>query len=122
MLFVGERRRSKWRPGAIRARDVRAADLQEKPTKRVKNKAGSPETVVSLDPTKTAATQRNIAASGASHQTQRAQRAKQSNSAVVDCTLTGSRQFTSFVTRQQTLRSSRNHPDELLQSANGCPS
>jgi hypothetical protein len=40
----------------------------------------------------------------------------------VDCTLTGSRQFTSFVTRQQTLRSSRNHPDELLQSANGCPS
>jgi hypothetical protein len=57
MLFVGERRRSKWRPGAIRARDVRAADLQEKPTKRVKNKAGSPETVVSLDPTK-AATQR----------------------------------------------------------------
>ena len=47
---------------------------------------------------------------------------KQSNSAVVDCTLTGNRQFTSFVTRQQTLRSSRNHPDELLQSANGCPS
>jgi hypothetical protein len=42
MLFVGERRRSKWRPGAIRARDVRAADLQEKPTKRVKNKAGLP--------------------------------------------------------------------------------
>jgi hypothetical protein len=38
--------------------DVRAADLQEKPTKRVKNKAGSPETIVSSDPTKTAATQR----------------------------------------------------------------
>jgi hypothetical protein len=43
---------------AKRARDVRAADLQEKPTKGVKNKVGSPETVVSLDPTKTAATQR----------------------------------------------------------------
>jgi len=28
MLFVGERRRSKWRPGAIRARDVRAADCR----------------------------------------------------------------------------------------------
>jgi hypothetical protein len=33
MLFVPERRRSRRRPSAIRARDVRAADLQEEPTK-----------------------------------------------------------------------------------------
>jgi hypothetical protein len=77
MLFVGERRRSKWRPGAIRARDVRAADLQEKPTKRVKNKAGSPETVVSLDPTKTAATQRNIAAERAIKHSEHSERSNQ---------------------------------------------
>jgi hypothetical protein len=32
--FVPERRRSRRLPGAIRARDVRAADLQAKPTKR----------------------------------------------------------------------------------------
>ncbi len=32
MLFVPERRRSRRRPSAIRARDVRAADLQEEPT------------------------------------------------------------------------------------------
>jgi len=61
----------------------------------------------------------NIAASEASDQTQRA---KQSNSAVVDCTLTGSRQFTSFVTRQQTLLSSRTTPAISCSRRNGCPS
>jgi hypothetical protein len=35
MFLVPERRRSRRRPSAIRARDVRAADLQAKPTKRV---------------------------------------------------------------------------------------
>ena len=33
--FLAERRRSRRLPGAIRAGDVRAADLQEKSTKRV---------------------------------------------------------------------------------------
>jgi len=42
-------------PSAKRARDVRAADLQEKPTKRVENGANSPTQIVSSDPTKTAA-------------------------------------------------------------------
>ena len=41
--------------GAIRACDVRAADLQEEPTKRVEKRAGPSDTIVSLDPTKTAA-------------------------------------------------------------------
>jgi hypothetical protein len=68
MLFVGERRRSKWRPGAIRARDIRAADLQEKPTKRVKNKAGSPETSRFVGSDEDGGYPVNIAASGASHQ------------------------------------------------------
>jgi hypothetical protein len=36
-------------------RDVRAADLQEKPTKRVENNSGLFDTVVSSDATKTAA-------------------------------------------------------------------
>jgi hypothetical protein len=35
MFFVPERRRSRRLPGAIRARYVRAADLQEEPTKCV---------------------------------------------------------------------------------------
>jgi hypothetical protein len=42
MLFVPERRRSRRPPGAIRARDVRAADLQEEPTKRIENRVASP--------------------------------------------------------------------------------
>jgi hypothetical protein len=42
MPFVAERRRSRRLTGAIRARDVRAADLQEEPTKRLENTAGSP--------------------------------------------------------------------------------
>jgi hypothetical protein len=33
VLFVPERRRKRWLPCAIRARDVRAADLQEEPMK-----------------------------------------------------------------------------------------
>ena len=41
MLFVCERRRSRRLPSAIRARDVRAADLQEKPTKQDENRADS---------------------------------------------------------------------------------
>jgi hypothetical protein len=40
-LFVPERRRSRRLPGAIRARDVRAADLQEEPTKGVSKRAAS---------------------------------------------------------------------------------
>jgi hypothetical protein len=36
MLLVSERRRSRRARSAIRARDVRAADLQEEPTTRVK--------------------------------------------------------------------------------------
>jgi hypothetical protein len=40
---------------AIRACDVRAADLQKEPTKRVEKRAGFSDTIVSLDPTKTAA-------------------------------------------------------------------
>jgi hypothetical protein len=64
MLFVGERRRSKWR--AIRARDVRAADLQEKPTKRVEDGGNSPEQrFVGCD--EDGGSRANIAASGASH-------------------------------------------------------
>ena len=41
MLFVPERRRSRRLPSPIRARDVRAADLQEKPTKQDENRADS---------------------------------------------------------------------------------
>jgi hypothetical protein len=49
---AGEERSSK----AGSAHDVRAADLQKEPTKRrTANAAGRCETVVSLDPTKTAA-------------------------------------------------------------------
>ena len=40
---------------AIRACDVRAADLQEEPTKSVEKWAEFSDTIVSLDPTKTAA-------------------------------------------------------------------
>ena len=58
MFFVSERRRSMWLPSAIRARDVRAADLQEKPTKRVENGAALATRVVSSDAAKTAALQR----------------------------------------------------------------
>jgi hypothetical protein len=49
----------------IRARDVRAADLQEEPTKRIQNRADYP-TIVSSDPRKTAAPPANMAASEAS--------------------------------------------------------
>jgi hypothetical protein len=41
--------------GAIRARDVRAADLQEETTKRGEKGADFSDTIVSSDPTKTAA-------------------------------------------------------------------
>jgi hypothetical protein len=53
---------------AIRARDVRAADLQEKPTKRIENTADHPNSrFVGLD--EDGGSPANIAASGASHQT-----------------------------------------------------
>jgi len=41
MLFVAERRRRRRLTSAIRARDVRAADLQEKLTKRVEYRVDS---------------------------------------------------------------------------------
>ncbi len=41
MLLVAERRRSRRPQGAIRARDVRAADVQEEPTKCVEKRANS---------------------------------------------------------------------------------
>jgi hypothetical protein len=50
----------------IRARDVRAADLQEEPTKRLKDESWFSNAVGSSDPTKTRH-RANIAASGASH-------------------------------------------------------
>jgi hypothetical protein len=56
---------------AIRARDVRAADLQAEPAKRVERESILRH-IVSSDSPKTAATRRNIVASGASHQTERA--------------------------------------------------
>jgi len=52
--LVAERRRSRRPQSAIRARDVRAADLQEEPTKPFENRAVS-WIVISSDPTKTAA-------------------------------------------------------------------
>ena len=54
---VCEQGRSRRMPRAIRARDVRAADLQEEPTKRRRNRADS-TTIVSSDPPKTAASRR----------------------------------------------------------------
>jgi len=63
---------------AIRARDVRVADLQEEPTERFQNRAD-----LRQDPfvgsNEGGGSQANIAASGASNGTQRAQRAEQSN-------------------------------------------
>jgi hypothetical protein len=54
-FIVCERRRSRRAHRAIRARDVRAADLQEKPTKRLGEPSCISATVVSLGSTKTAA-------------------------------------------------------------------
>jgi hypothetical protein len=71
MFFVPERRRGRRRPSAIRARDVRAADLQEKPTKRVRlEKICQDSRLGGFD--EDGGSQANIAASGASHLTQRA--------------------------------------------------
>jgi hypothetical protein len=69
MLFVAERRRSR-QPSAIRARDVRAADLQEEPTKPVRKRADSP-TQSFRRIRRGRRLSANIAASGASHLTQR---------------------------------------------------
>ena len=54
MLFVSERRRSRRPQSAIRACDVRAASLQEEPTNASRTELIS-DTIVSSDPTKTAA-------------------------------------------------------------------
>jgi hypothetical protein len=53
---------------------------RREPTKRPGHRANSLDTIVSSDPTKTAASRRGIAASGASHQAQRA-RSERSNQA-----------------------------------------
>jgi hypothetical protein len=59
-------RRSRRRPSAIRARDVRAADLQEKPTKRFENGGvRRHDRFVGFD--EDGGSQANIAASGASN-------------------------------------------------------
>ena len=42
MLLVAERRRSRRPQSAIRASDVRAAGLQEEPTKRLENRSEAP--------------------------------------------------------------------------------
>ena len=77
MLFVAERRRNRRLPSAIRARDVRAADMQEEPTKPVEIRADfSRDRFVGFD--EDGGSTANIAASEASHQAQRAQRAEQS--------------------------------------------
>jgi hypothetical protein len=57
MLSVAERRRSRRLQGAIRARDVRAADLQEEPTKPIESGADS-QRHFSSESTKTAAPRR----------------------------------------------------------------
>jgi hypothetical protein len=55
MLFVPERGRSRRRQGAIRARDVRAADLQAEPRNAVDKQSYFSDTFASSDPMKTAA-------------------------------------------------------------------
>jgi len=55
--FLRERRRSRRLQSAIRARDVRAADLQQELTKRV-SREPIRDRMVSSDPTKTAAPRR----------------------------------------------------------------
>jgi hypothetical protein len=61
--------------GAIRARDVHAADLQEEPTKRVENGAES-STHRFVESDEDGGYTANIAASGASHSTERAWRGR----------------------------------------------
>ena len=79
-FLVGEPGRSRRQQSAIRARDVRAADLQEKPTKRVENRADAPQShFVGFD--EDGGYPANIAASGASQGTERAQRVEQSSQA-----------------------------------------
>ena len=70
--FLCERRRSRRLQSAIRARDVRAADLQEEPRKRDENGADSVnDRFVGSD--EDGGSSANIAASGASHQRERTQ-------------------------------------------------
>ena len=70
-------RRSRRRLGAIRGRNVRAADLQEKPTKRVRLEKIS-KTVVSAGSTKTAALKRTSRRAERAIGLSERQRAKQS--------------------------------------------
>jgi len=62
----------------IRAHDVRAADLQAEPTKRLQRAELISETVVSSDSTKTAAPQRtSLRAERAIRQSERSERSNQ---------------------------------------------
>jgi hypothetical protein len=65
--------------GAIRARDVRAADLQEETTKRLDSRADSPKLIISLDSTKTAAIRRTSQRAERAIRRSERQRAEQSN-------------------------------------------
>jgi hypothetical protein len=51
VLFVSSDDERGGLQSAIRARDVRGADLQEKPTKRLKEGSWFSDTIVSSDPT-----------------------------------------------------------------------
>ena len=71
MFLVPERRRRRRLPSAIRARDGRAADLQEEPKKRFDIRTGFRRSRhVGSD--EDGGSPANIAASGASHQTESA--------------------------------------------------
>ena len=67
---------------AIRACDVRAADLQPEPTKRVENRAGPSDTVVSSDSAKTAATRRTSQRAERANRRSERKRAEQSSPGV----------------------------------------
>jgi hypothetical protein len=74
--FVTERRRSRRLQSAIRAPDVRAADLQEATTRRDEKRADFLANSF-LGSDEDGGSPANTAASGASHETQRAQRMEQ---------------------------------------------
>jgi hypothetical protein len=71
--------------GAIRARDVRAADLQEEPTKHLENGADSPTRSFRSDPTKTAAPRRTSQRAKRAIRHSERQRAEQSNPSRLRC-------------------------------------
>jgi len=76
LIFIGSESTDEFSerapPRAIRARDVRAADLQKEPTKRVTRKADSPTQHRFVGSDEDGGFPANIAASEASHWTQRA--------------------------------------------------